>query len=426
MHWQWNGWVKQLTFHQRLTNCQEHTGGETLMRNVRILILTTDAGSGHRSAAQAIEAALLHNYSQSVQVTIANPLHEPSSPSLLRHAETFYLSTIQHAPERYDRAHALTDAAAYAVLLRSAMGLAIGDALRRLLVRHAPDVVISVYPLFTALVADAYRGVRGRPGLITVVTDLGHVHHTWFSPVDDLCIVPNAQVRTRALGCGLEPHQVRIVGIPVHPRFAAPRAAPEDVRRDLGWRTDLVTVLISGGGAGVGPLAELSIAADEANEHIQLAIVTGHNRELAATLRARTWKNPTHIYGFVPMADMMYAADIVATKAGGLSISEALAVGRPLLIYGAAPGQEAGNLEYVVRRGAAQYTPDATQFVAGIQRWIERPEARRAAADAARAAGNPLAAFEIARIVRDLALSRDAAPRLAPRVSLSEWLSSWR
>jgi len=109
-----------------------------------------------------------------------------------------------------------------------------------------------------------------------------------------------------------------------------------------------------------------------------------------------------------------------------LSISEALAVGRPLLIYGAAPGQEAGNLEYVVRRGAAQYTPDATQFVAGIQRWIERPEARRAAADAARAAGNPLAAFEIARIVRDLALSRDAAPRLAPRVSLSEWLSSWR
>lgn len=396
------------------------------MRIVRILILTTDAGSGHRSAAQAIEAALVHNYSHSVQVTIANPLHEPSSPSLFRRAEAFYLSTMQHAPERYDRAHALTDAAAYALLLRGAMQLAIGDALRHLLVRHAPDVVISVYPLFTALVADVYRSVRGRPGLVTVVTDLGHVHHTWFSPVDDLCIVPNAQVRTRALRCGLEPHQVQIVGIPVHPRFAAQRAAPESVRRDLGWRTDLVTVLISGGGAGVGPLAELAFAADEAFQNLQLVVVAGRNSDLAATLQAHTWNNPAHIYSFVPLADMMYAADIIATKAGGLSVSEALAVGRPLLIYGAAPGQEAGNLEYVVRRGAAQYTPNAAQFVEALQRWIERPEARLAAANAARAAGRPLAAFEIADMVWDLATSRAAAPRLTPRLSLSEWLSSWR
>jgi UDP-N-acetylglucosamine:LPS N-acetylglucosamine transferase len=123
---------------------------------------------------------------------------------------------------------------------------------------------------------------------------------------------------------------------------------------------------------------------------------------------------------------MMYAADIIATKAGGLSVSEALAVGRPLLIYGAAPGQEAGNLEYVVRRGAAQYTPDSEHFVAALQRWIERPEARQAAAAAARAAGRPLAAFEIADMVWDLAMSRAAAPRLSPRLSLSEWLSSWR
>jgi len=396
------------------------------MRVVRILILTTDAGSGHRSAAQAIEAALLHHYRHHVQITIANPLHEPSSPSLLRHAEAFYLSTIQHAPERYDRAHALTDAAAYAALLRGAMRLAIGDALHRLLVRHAPDVVISVYPLFTALVADAYRNTRGRPGLVTVVTDLGHVHHAWFSPVDDLCIVPNAQVRTRALSCGLNPQQVQIVGIPVHPRFAAQRANPEMVRHDLGWRTDLVTVLISGGGAGVGPLAKLAIAADEACQNLQVVVIAGRNSELAATLRARDWKRPAHVYGFVPLADMMYAADIIATKAGGLSVSEALAVGRPLLIYGAAPGQEAGNLEYVVRRGAAQYTPDSEHFVAALQRWIERPEARQAAAAAARAAGRPLAAFEIADMVWDLAMSRAAAPRLSPRLSLSEWLSSWR
>lgn len=135
-----------------------------------------------------------------------------------------------------------------------------------------------------------------------------------------------------------------------------------------------MTVLISGGGAGVGPLAELAIAADEACQNLQIVVIAGHNSDLVARLRARDWKNPAHIYGFVPLADMMYAADIIATKAGGLSVSEALAVGRPLLIYGAAPGQEAGNLEYVVRRGAAQYTPDARHFVAALQRWIDRPE----------------------------------------------------
>lgn len=396
------------------------------MRMMRILILTTDAGSGHRSAAQAIEAALLQRYGQSVQVSIANPLREPPSPPLLRQAEEYYLSTVQRAPERYDRAHALTDAAASAALLRSAMGLAVGDALRNLLVRHVPNVVISVYPLFTSLVADAYRSARGRPGLITVVTDLGDVHHAWFSPGDDICVVPTARVRTRALGCGLDPQRVRIVGIPVHPRFAVQRAAPEILRRELGWRPDVPTILLIGGGAGVGPLAELAIAADETCQPVQLVIAAGRNNELAATLRARPWKNPAHIYGFVPLPDMMHAADIVATKAGGLSVSEALAVGRPLLIYGAAPGQEAGNLEYVVHRGAAQYTPDAARFVEALQRWIDRPEARQAAADAARAAGRPSAAFEIADLAWELAMARVAAPRLAPRVSLGEWLSSWR
>lgn len=396
------------------------------MRVVRILILTTDAGSGHRSAAQAIEAALFQRFGQGVQVTIANPLHEPQSPTLLRQAEGYYLSTVQRAPERYDRAHSLTDAAASAALLRGAVGLAVGEALRHLLVRSTPDVVISVYPLFTALVADAYRGMRGRPGLMTVVTDLGDVHHTWFSPADDWCIVPTARVRTRALGCGLDPRQVQIIGIPVHPRFAAHRATPAELRRELGWDRDLPGVLFLGGGAGIGPLAQLAAAADEACEAVQLALVAGRNNELAGALRARQWKNPARVYGFVPLADMMQAADVIVTKAGGLSVSEALAVGRPLLIYGAAPGQEAGNLEYVVRRGAAQYAPDAPRFVEALRRWLDRPDIRQVAADAARAAGRPTAAFEIAELAWDLALSRAAAPRLTARVSLSDWLSSWR
>jgi 1,2-diacylglycerol 3-beta-galactosyltransferase len=186
--------------------------------------------------------------------------------------------------------------------------------------------------------------------------------------------------------------------MPVHPNFGAPRADVATLRGELGWRPELPALLLLGGGAGVGQIAELARALDRASLPIQLAVVAGKNADLAAELRAHEWRIPTWIYDYVPLPDLMHAADIVATKAGGLSVSEALAAGKPLLIHGVPPGQEAGNRRYVERAGAGCWTPDADALVARVGHWLADDGELARATAAARRLGRPNAASQIARL----------------------------
>ncbi|MEN9934035.1 MAG: hypothetical protein RLZZ387_614 [Chloroflexota bacterium] len=194
--------------------------------------------------------------------------------------------------------------------------------------------MISVFPIYTAIAAHVLRGQDTRPGLMSVVTDLGAVHRTWFSRDDDYCAVPTPDARAKALHCELDPDRVVTTGIPVHPDLIAPRADPPTLRHELGWRQDLPVLLLLGGGAGVGQLAVLAEALDAARLPLQPVVVTGTNADLADRLRSHAWSIPTIVYGFVPLIDLIHAADIVATKPGGLTLSEALAAGKPLLLHG--------------------------------------------------------------------------------------------
>jgi 1,2-diacylglycerol 3-beta-galactosyltransferase len=131
---------------------------------------------------------------------------------------------------------------------------------------------------------------------------------------------------------------------------------------------------------------------------VQLALVAGKNVELAAQLRAQDWHIPTQIYEYVALPDLVHAADMVATKAGGLSVSEALAAGKPLLIHGVPPGQEAGNRRYIERAGAGCWTPDADALVARVGQWLADPAELVRVTAAARRLGRPNAAIQIARL----------------------------
>ncbi|HEU5088567.1 MAG TPA: glycosyltransferase, partial [Roseiflexaceae bacterium] len=204
--------------------------------------------------------------------------------------------------------------------------------------------------------------------------------------------------------------QVVTTGMPVHPSFGTPRADIATLRRDLGWHTDLPTLLLLGGGAGVGQLANLATALDTIRQPLQLAVVAGKNEALAEQLRAHPWQIPTHIYDFVPLADLMHAADIVATKAGGLTVSEALAAGKPLLIHGDPPGQEEGNLRFVQVHGAGLWVEDPNAFASLVSNWLAYPAQMERAAANARRLGRPDAALRIARLGRDLAVEGPRRP----------------
>jgi 1,2-diacylglycerol 3-beta-galactosyltransferase len=374
-------------------------------RTIDVLVLTNDAGSGHRSAALAIETAFAYSYGQAARVAIRNPIQHASAPELLRRYEEIYVGKMQQTPGLYHIGYTISELPGMAFLLNQSVRQMLKQAIAQLLSERSYDLVISVYPIYSSVAAEALQDVPNRPGLMTVVTDLGSVHSVWFSRYDDYCAVPTPVARAKAIRCGLSPERVITTGMPVNPDFGVPRADKLTLRRELGWDPELPTLLLLGGGAGVGQLDALALALDHVRMPLQAAIVAGKNQALAEQLRAHPWRIPAHIYGFVSLPNLMHAADIVATKAGGLTVSEALAAGKPLLIHGDPPGQEEGNLRYVQSHGAGLWVEDPASFIALVTNWLTYPAQMERAAINARRLGRPDASLRIARIGWELALS---------------------
>jgi 1,2-diacylglycerol 3-beta-galactosyltransferase len=363
-----------------------------------ILILSTNAGSGHNSAARALQDAFIRRYGMAVQVTICNPWRHPAAPRLLRWYERAYVTDLQLAPMLYQLGYTLSELA----LTRHAFDVGLHylqvPLLQQVLKDNPADLVISVYPRLTAAIAASQLLSEQRSRLLTVVTDLADLHRAWFSPSDDCCIVPTAAARQSAIAFGLDPQRVYVIGVPVDTLFGTSHPDRAIFQRALGWLLDCPALLLVGGGAGTGQLAEFAHALDAIALPLQLIIVTGSNTALAARLRAQRWRIPVQIYDHTPLAPLMHAADIVATKAGGLTISEALALGKPLLIHSAAPGQEAGNARYIHESGGGQWVSSPTALVTQVTSWLVNPAARVRAGVGARRLGCPDAADQIAQL----------------------------
>lgn len=372
----------------------------------RVLILTTDAGSGHRSAAAAIEREI----SGTCDTRVVNPAHHPLASSTLAQAEKYYLELVRDAPDNYDFAHAMTDVPGLDMFLELSLSTAIRDSLAAILAEYEPDVVVSVYPLFTRIISHILSPAK-RPRLMTVVCDLGNVHRAWFNRIDDCVAVPTALVREKARRCGIELERIVHTGLPIDTRFGQMEQSKTAYRRALGWDPDLPTLLVLSGGAGVGPVLEMARAVDAHTLPCQIAIVAGRNEALARALRAHAWRHPTHVYDFVPLVDLVHACDIVASKAGGLTVSECMAAGKPMVFYGDAPGQEGGNRTYVIANDAGLWAENAQSFVDYCHILLGSDALRSSMSQSAARIGVPDAAAAVGREIMRLLELGPIAPR---------------
>jgi 1,2-diacylglycerol 3-beta-galactosyltransferase len=150
----------------------------------------------------------------------------------------------------------------------------------------------------------------------------------------------------------------------------------------------------------MGPLGKTAREIDASGLDLGLVIVCGRNQYLKATLEAEKWENPTWIYGFTrEMPDFMRAADFIVTKAGPGTIAEALNAELPIILYSKLPGQEDGNVTFVVEEGAGVWAPAPQEVVRTLTRWISRPEERKKVIENCRRAGRPEAARTIAHSI---------------------------
>jgi processive 1,2-diacylglycerol beta-glucosyltransferase len=374
---------------------------EPALGTPRVAILHAAAGGGHLRAAQAIAHAL----------AALRPEATVREVDTLVFASRLYRSTYASS---YN-AMAAKAPALWGVLYRSwatrpvnrgtaPVRLALDRLNLRRLVRvvqrEHPDAVVCTHFLpVEALSHVRGRGTLGIP-LYCVITDFA-AHPFWAFPHVDRYFVAADAVAEELAGRGVDPGRIEVTGIPVDPRFAR-TIGREAARTHFGLDDRRPMVLVMGGGSGVGPLADLAERLAEMPLDPQVVVVCGTNAALRDQIdrlpSGRTGRIRT--LGFTRDVDVLLeACDVVVSKAGGLTCSEALVKRAPLVIYRPTPGQEVANARFLEKGGAAVHAESMDEVEAIVERWIRNPEERERVRDAAARLARPDAAETIARRV---------------------------
>ncbi len=364
-----------------------------------ILILMVDVGGGHRAVADALRDALQCINPDDVQVVIEDmaiasgmsisfmqDIYRPAMDSA-----SWFWGALVHGTDGYHRARALTNL--YTVTLNTT--------LKRLYQTHQPSLVVSVYPWFTGAACLALRKYNPAIPFITVVTDIYSAQAVWFYTGVDLLIVPTEIVAQRAIKFRFPKEKIRIVGQPISLDFSDGSTTKNELRAKLGLKQHLPTALLVSGGEGMGPLYKVARTIAQARLPLQLIAIAGRNKRLYERLRKARWEIPVKAQGFVTnMPDWMRASDIIITKAGPSTIFEAMACGLPIILNGNLPGQEEGNVEFVIDNQVGIYCPKPKQIVEALEEWLTPGnETIAQMTERAKKIARPHAALDVAQIL---------------------------
>ncbi len=368
---------------------------------MRVLITTVTAGAGHLQAAAALEEAWRAGRPND---TLEKVDLLDFVPKLQKKVYVEgYVKLVEHAPDLWALVFKKTD---NAPLLRKLSRFR-GNFARytnRKFVKHLkafqPDVVLCTHflpvEILGGLKAKAKAGAT-HPYTVCVVTDF-EAHALWLESGVDLYCVAAEETKASLIARGAKSENVLATGIPIAGKFSRPIKARE-VRKNLGIRDDLPVLLVLGGGFGMGPVAEILSALNGVEGEFQTVVVAGRNEELRRELSVRDFKHPTKILGFVTnMHELMAVSDLILSKPGGLTTSEAMAMGKPLFILNPIPGQEAANSDFLLERGAAAKVNRVEDLPFRITQLIGSRKLKEMAVAAAKL-GRPEAAPEICRKV---------------------------
>ncbi len=367
----------------------------------RVLILTADAGFGHRSAANAIQSALEELYGAQVIVDVVNALDEPTTPAFLRDSQTDYDRWVRNVPELYQLGYQASDNPVPTAILEQSLIILLLETMRILLNRYKPHVVVNTYPLYqTPMLTALRRNKKSRIPFFTVITDLSTIHRLWFDRRVTSCLVPNSTVAELAMSQGIDPAKVITTGIPVSPAISHETRSKNKIRKGLGWLPDIPTVLAVGS-KRVDRLLDTLNVINHFGCDLQLAVVAGNDEVVFNELSHVEWHIPAYIYNFVEnMPTLLKASDLLVCKAGGLILTEALASGLPMMLIEVIPGQETGNAEYVTAYGAADIAQSPIEVMETLRHLMKDDQSllKKRAANAA-LMGKPRSAFDTAEIL---------------------------
>lgn len=359
----------------------------TVIDKAKALIITASIGAGHTRAANAVRDALLEKNRVS-QATVVDFLDSRDAASRL--IKDTYLKMLDVFPDAYEHLYRWSQEAVPGSNLGSLTALVSKKKLLRLLAEHRPDAVVFTHPFPCCAAASLRRGGRLRLPMAAVLTDFA-VHRLWVHREIDLYFVASREMKDALTEMNIPGENVFATGIPIDSQFVGVSPARRQDREP--------SILVMGGGLGLGAIKQATLGLESVDRRLDITVVAGGNETLRQRITglAAASTHDIKVLGFTDrIHELMASATILITKPGALTCSEALAVGKPLILFSPLPGQEEENAAYLVRQGAALRVTRAGQLGRVVARILDRPDTLNDMRDRATALGRPQAAAAVA------------------------------
>ncbi len=367
------------------------------VRPKKILLLSVSAGAGHVRAAEAIRAyAAMHPSGiKAVHIDVMNFVPAP----FRKIYANFYIALVTRFPALWGFVYRVMNSAGQdgaAGKTRQCIQRLSTTRLLKEIARIDPDIIICTHFLPAEILAPLARNNTLRCPVWVQVTDFD-LHRIWVHDGMAGYFSANEEVAFRIHAQGIARQSIHVAGIPIMPAFAHILDRAE-CAREFDIDPQRMTLLLMGGGAGMGKLDELASKLLAMNADFQLVVLAGKNEKLLDALQNLSRHFPGRLIpqGYTTRIErLMACADVAITKPGGLTTAECLAVGLPMIIHSPIPGQEERNADFLLEQGVALKANDAETLEYRIRFLLDSPAKLADMRKKANTLGRPLAARNV-------------------------------
>jgi processive 1,2-diacylglycerol beta-glucosyltransferase len=359
-----------------------------------LTILSCNYGGGHRRVGEAIAAEWEAETGGRAELVdfFARFVH-PVFDAITKFS---YIQSVRHAPVLYGLFYKKTGEIRPDSVVQRAINRMGMERLERYLAAERPDVVCCVHCTPAGTMSDLKIAHRTTVPCLTVITDYV-THSQWIHPRVDRYCVPSASVRDGLLARGIPTERIAVTGLPIEQKFLRPLDRRALMTRFGLSSTAPVILVMAGAYAMLGGVPDVVGVLADSPRPLQVIVVCGHDRRMEEQVREQATRSPHRfqVFGYVDFVEeLMTVSDLLITKAGGVTVSEALTKRLPMLIYRPIPGQEEGNTRFLLQHGAALVcrTPlelrealndllaheDRLAAMRGVVAGLSRPDATRA------------------------------------------------
>lgn len=323
---------------------------------MNVLVMSIPTGGGHHSTGKAIVdriKSLGHN-AEMVDV------YEYISPALRDSVSKGYIMSTKYAPEIYGYEYNRSEikGAKRKVQVSRTFNFLVALAFLSYIKDFKPDVIVCTHVMAAQMISSLRKRDKLDKNMkvVGIITDFT-IHPFWETVNVDYYITASELLNNQIIKRGMDISKVRPFGIPIEDKFTQ-KTDKAQAKKLLGIE-DKRTILIMSGSMGYGSIFKHIKQLDSLEEDFQFIIVCGRNKKMYRRAKAFETRKKKYVYGFTKDVHiMMDASECIITKPGGLTVSESLAKGLPLILFNPIPGQEDRNLEFLLNNGVAQYVTE--------------------------------------------------------------------